>query len=312
VAPNGKFLYVSTTSGIFLYTIGSGGALTLKSSTAAFFQDDFAYTIAVDPSCTWLLDASALGVMYAIPISSTDGTSTLPAGATTPTVQLPGVLQSVQIAISGDDKNVFVAQGSSGTAVVPFTSTANVATTSPLGTASQIKVSGAGGSALSVAVDPSATPRLLYIGETVATTGTNTGGLRVINYSSMTEVSGSPFASGGLAPTAVLPKSTGDYVYVANRTVSGSSTGNIAGFAVTASGAVYSVTKNSSTASAGTNPVSLAEDNLKNYVLVVDSGGSPDLEGYTFDTTTLGKLDSAFTTSTGTDPVGAIQVVAAP
>ena len=56
----------------------------------------------------------------------------------------------------------------------------------------------------------------------------------------------------------------------------------------------------------------LAQDATGNYLLAVDSGGSPDLEAYTFDSTTAGKLDSAFTSTTGTDPVGAIAIAAAP
>jgi hypothetical protein len=58
--------------------------------------------------------------------------------------------------------------------------------------------------------------------------------------------------------------------------------------------------------------VGLTEDGLENYILVVDSGGSPDLEAYTFDTTTAGKLDSALSSSTGTDPVQAVAIAAAP
>ena len=48
----------------------------------------------------------------------------------------------------------------------------------------------------------------------------------------VTEISGSPFASQGLAPYSILPLATGDYVYVVNRQVSGSSTGVIAGFSI--------------------------------------------------------------------------------
>jgi 6-phosphogluconolactonase (cycloisomerase 2 family) len=144
--------------------------------------------------------------------------------------------------------------------------------------------------------------------------------LRAFSYSSLsstlTEISGSPYASGGLAPYSILPTpystSPGAYIYVANRTVSGSTTGSINGFALTSTGTTYTLTALTTTASTGIYPVSLAQDATGNYLLAVDSGGSPDLEAYTFDSTTAGKLDSAFTSTTGTDPVGAIAIAAAP
>jgi hypothetical protein len=157
---------------------------------------------------------------------------------------------------------------------------------------------------------------LFYVGETAATSGVNSGGLRVFNYNTLAEVSGSPYASGGLGPYAILPTphstTPGAYVYVANRTVSGGTTGNISGFSFTSTGTVYTLTALSSTAATGTTPVGLAQDSTGAYVLVVDSGGNPDLEAYTFDATTAGKLDSTFTTSTGTDPVTAGAVAAVP
>jgi 6-phosphogluconolactonase (cycloisomerase 2 family) len=160
-----------------------------------------------------------------------------------------------------------------------------------------------------VAVDPSS--RLLYIGETVATSGSNSGGLRVFNFSTLKEVSGSPYASGGLAPYSILPISTGDYVYVANRQTSSSSAGDIAGFSIAESDSVYSLTALGSTFKAGTHPVALAEDNSGTFVFTVSFGGSPDLTGYTFDSTNAGYLDSVISSTTGTDPVEASAIAAA-
>jgi hypothetical protein len=56
----------------------------------------------------------------------------------------------------------------------------------------------------------------------------------------------------------------------------------------------------------------MAEDSTGSVVLLVNSGGTPDLDVYTFDATTSGKLDSALTSATGTDPVGAVAIAAAP
>jgi hypothetical protein len=104
---------------------------------------------------------------------------------------------------------------------------------------------------------------------------------------------------------------TSNYVYVANKSVSGSSTGNITGFAITTTGTVYSLTSVSTVAS-GVSTIGLAEDSTGTYVFAVNSSGSPDLNVYTFDTTTAGKLVSYTTAATGSDPVQAVAITAVP
>lgn len=338
IAPNGAFLYVSTTSGIFLYSIGTGGALTLGNNSQPVFLDSTGYAIAVDSTSSWLLDASSGGglggVLYAIPINSTTGAVTGGTAATTPQLALASISAPQKMAITSDNKFVLVALGNSGTAIIPFAA-GTAANPMPVKlTASEvIPVKGTGGAAVSVAVDPQS--RLFYVGEVAAITGTsNTGGLRAFNYSALTTISttaatditGSPYASGGLAPYSILPTPTstganaGAYVYVGNRTVSGSSSGNITGFAMTTTGTTNTLTTLTTTAT-GAFPTSLAQDSSGAFVFVVDSGngtasGNPDLEGYNFDATTAGTLDSVLSSTTGTtaapDPVGAIVVVALP
>ena len=118
-----------------------------------------------------------------------------------------------QMVLSPDGDNLFVALGTGGTIVVPFSSL----NSNPLGsTATRIPVLTNSGSALSVAVDP--TDRLFYIGETLAVS--SSGGLRVFNYSSLTgtltQASGSPIASGDRAQCH-SSHGVRRYVYVANR-----------------------------------------------------------------------------------------------
>jgi len=134
--------------------------------------------------------------------------------------------------------------------------------------------------------------------------------LRVFNYSTLQEISGSPFAINGLAPSAILPFSTGKFVYVLNRQVSGSSTGVITGFSIAASNSTYTLTPLGKTFTVGTNPQSLVEDNTGNFIFAVNFGGSPDLTGYTIDSTNEGYLDNVISSATGTDPASAIQVAA--
>ncbi|HEY1766483.1 MAG TPA: beta-propeller fold lactonase family protein [Terracidiphilus sp.] len=309
IAPTGSFLYVSTVAGIYLYDINSNGGLTIGNNSGVVSSDP-ATSIAIDPSGAWLVDAvqgTSGFQLDATPITSS-GTFT---GGTVATRQYAVTNATVhQVVLSDDGQHVFTAVGAGGTVVVPFAS----GQSAPLGSnGTVIQPVTSGGSALSVAVDPSSTPRLFYIGESLASGGT-TGGLRIFNYSSLggtlTQVSGSPFPSGGLAPNAILPVANGDYVYVGNG--QGASTaGNITGFAITASSSAYTVASGSTVAT-GIQPFGLAEDSDSNFVLAASQSGNSDLEAYIFDATTTGKLDVALTSSTGTDPTQAIAVAAAP
>lgn len=306
IAPNGSFLCVSTTSGVFAYPLSSG-----KLGTATVVSTDQAYAIQVDATDSWLVEAiqGTGGVtLGAVPINSTTGANN-GSEVTASFAVTNAAVQPNKMVISADNSNIFVALGAGGTIVVPFSAT----TPFPTGIkATTISVANSGGSALSVGVDPSSTPRLFYIGETLANSAANSGGLRAFNYSSLgtsqlTQATGSPIASGGLAPNFILPITSCAYVYVANG--AGTSTaGNVAGFAIAASGTTYSLSAGS-TVSAGVQPLGLAEDSSSTFVLAVGSLGSPYFDAYTFDATTAGQLDSQITSSTA---AASLAIVAAP
>ena len=307
ISPNGGFLYVGTVVGIYVYSVGSNGALTILNG-GQVISSDFAFTMQLDPSGSWLLEAvSGIGAVNAIPLDPTTGL--ILSGATEQSVVVPSTaVRRVTVTQAGaPNPYVFVAMGNGGTAVIPFTA----ANTDPFGAVSVIKpINTTTGGSVAVAVDLSR--QLLYVGETVAVSGTNPGGLRVFAIganSAMTEITGSPYPSGGIGPGAILP--TSNYVYVANSTVSGSTGGNIQGFAITTTGTVYSLTS-VSTIAAGLTTIAMDEENTGTYLLAVNSGGTPDLNVFTFDTTTAGKLVSYATASTGSDPVQPVAVVAVP
>jgi hypothetical protein len=311
ISPNGGYLYVGTGGGIFVYSIGSGGVLTLLDNSQAI-SGDLPTAMAVDGTGAWLVESiGGSGVLSAIPISSSTGLVDSTRQVQTvnlPNTSLTGIADSPA---NSSSPYVFVAMGAGGTEVIPFTP----GNTNPFGTTTTLTniaaLHNTTGGATAVAVDPS--NRLLYIGETAAfTTGTQTGGLRVftITGSKVAEVAGSPYQTGGTGPSAIL--GTANFVYVANRAVSGSSTGNITGYPIASTGGVYSLGTLINTIAAGTNTVGLAEDSQGSYLLAVNLGGSPDLSAYTFDTTTSGKLDAGPTAATGTDPVQANAIVAVP
>jgi 6-phosphogluconolactonase (cycloisomerase 2 family) len=308
IDPTGSFLYVSTNAGIYLYTIGSGGSLTLYSQTPVS-GDVTAYAIQVDASGQWLLDASnSIGgpVLYADPINPTTGVLTLASGYNPPTVTLEstGSVSPSGIAISPDNTLVAVA---AGTATQTFTFAAghgNTGTTSPF--TGTVYTTPARGTAVSVAFGPGTS--FLYIGETgIFSSNSNSGGLRIIPIDSHvvgSEPSGSPYQSGGTGPHSILAAPNG-YVYVANWV--GSGTGNITAFLLNASSGP-SLTVQSNAVAAGAEPYGLVEDSTDSYMLAVSNGGSPLFDAYTFDANTAGRLDLSLTGSTGSSPIAIVAV----
>jgi len=306
VAPNGNFLYVSTVQGVYLYTVGSNGALTLGNGGAPITADP-ATTMQVDATNSWLVEGvSGVNALYAVAINSSTG-ELAAAGESDQTASLPAST-TVQLAISPTDSGtcnkcyVFVAMGSGGIEMVPF----NPANANPFGTSLlHINLVKSGGGANAIAVDPS--NRLLYVGESAALSSTQSGGLAVYTISAggANAISGSPYATGGTGPSSILPTADGNYVYVANRSVSGSSTDNITGFSVSTT----ALSQLGTVAAGPTGQIGLAEDSTGSYVLAVDLVGNPDLQAYSMSS---GMLTSVFTGATGIDPVGAVAVAAAP
>jgi hypothetical protein len=305
----GAYLFVSSTNGIFLYTIGSSGVLTLQNSSQAVVPDAAAYAIQVISTSAgkWLLDASnstsGQPYLYAFQL---DSTTHIPSGtlSTAPAVKLVAS-SSVSLggmAVSPDNTLVAVAEGSGGTQTFTFEA-GNTGSTSPFGT-TVYTTALKGSAALSVAFSPQTT--YLYIGESaVFTCSTNSGGLRIISITSgvpASEPSASPYPSGGTGPHAILPASNG-YVYVANW--QGTLTGNITVFLL-ASGPTLTVQSN--TVATGVEPSGILEDSKGNYVLATSNLGSTTFDAYTLDATTAGQLDTAISNSTGVGPVAIVAV----
>lgn len=304
------YLYVSSTAGVYIYTINSTtGALT---QGAQISQDTIATAIAVDPSGSWLLEALATGAINAIPITST-GAFDNGGTRTEQQVALAGV-QVQQMVIAPNHAFVAVALGSLGTQVFPFTSTSAatpIGNALTFGTALNPYIAPVNtanvGAAIAVAVDPQS--RFLYIGETAAfpSSTTNSGGLRAFSLATplaLTELSTSPYISGGTGPHAIQPNAAGDFVYVASW--QGTSAGLVTPFQVSSSGTTYTLSAQSGTVATGIQPFGMAEDDLDHFMLAVSSGGSPTFSAYIFDTTTVGKLDLTNSDKTATNPIAVV------
>ena len=311
VTPANTFLYAGTTNGIYAYSIGSDGSIAVLNNGTAVAQDVVATFMQVDSTGNYLLAAgvSTTTAAQTIGIYTIDTTTGLvtavpgsPVGLYTGSATAPTVVAPTGMLITPNNSYVYVSLGSLGVQVLTLGTggalTAGNAPTflPPIGTS----ISPADGG---LASDPNSA--FLFVAEI------NTG-LRVLTIGtggSLREVAGSPYAV-GTGPKGVALDTTGSYVYVANF-----GSNNISAFALTAASGKLTAIAGSPFASGGQMPLALINDNQKKYLAVINSGsngstGNSDLQLFSFDATTDGKLDPVSTATTGTDPTGPQSIAA--
>jgi len=298
ITPSNSLLYVAGSDVIYGYTISSAGALTsiLTSAQSQVLETAAISSMVVSPDGNWLLGLSVNeqeAVIDEYAISST-GQLTLETGAQYPLSGSAPIVPS-DIAIAPTGNYVAVALGTAGDVIFSF----NTSTGALTEVAQEIPPTA---SSADQALTFDSTGSTLY----VARSGTDSG---VVPYvlsnggATLTAAAGAPFALGTNAtgPSSILIDATGKYLYVGDKTSS-----SISAFSI-ASGGVLTALGGSPYA-AGTNVNALGEDSSGKYILATALGGSPDLQMYTIDTATPGKLDPATTASTGdpTEPAGAV------
>jgi len=285
VTPANTFLYVGVAgTGIFGSSINSGTGVPTLISSSVLVQDVAPLALTVDPSGKFLLvaglanGAAAVGE-YAI---NSDGTLSEITGSPVSIAFPSGTdttnLTVQSITVAPNSSFVFVTLGQLGVAPLPFNTSgalsANTVNIFPKATG------GVTNQDFGVAVNPTSTA--LFFGETNL-------GVRVFTIgSTFTEISGSPFKAGS-QPRSLQFDGTGDYLYAANST-----NGTISGFSVLASGTLTALT-GSPFPAVGNLPFELTIDQSKKFLLAVNSGGSPDLQLFSFDATTAGKIDPGAT-----------------
>jgi 6-phosphogluconolactonase len=292
ITPNNAVLYAAV-AGIGVYGLGinsSTGVATLI-NTSALVQDVAPVALTVDPSGQFLLVAGlANGVAavgeYAI---NSDGTLSEVGGSPISITFVAGTdttnLAVTNIAVAPNSSYVFVTLGQLGVAPLPFNTSGSLSPNTQI-IGPKATSSGIPNQDLGLAVNP--TSSALFVGETNV-------GVRVftIGTSSFTEISGSPFAAGG-QPRSLTFDGTGDYLYAA------SSTDNaISGYSVLASGSLTPIS-GSPFSSVGAQPFALALDQSKKFLFSANLGGTPDLQLFSFDSTTAGKLDPGATATNAT------------
>jgi 6-phosphogluconolactonase (cycloisomerase 2 family) len=285
VTPNNTFLYAGVAgTGVFGSSINSGTGVTTLVSSSVLAQDVAPIALTVDPSGKYLLVAGLANGAAAVGeyLINSDGTLSEITGSPVSIVFPPGTntsnLSVSSIAVAPNSSFVFVTLGQLGVAPMPFNTSgalsANTVIINPTAT------SGITNQDLGVAVNPSSTA--LFVGETNV-------GVRVFTIgSAFTEISGSPFKAGS-QPRAFQFDGTGDYLYVAN-----GADGTISGYTVLASGTLTALT-GSPFSAVGLRPSELTLDQSKKFLLSANTGGSPDVQLFSFDTTTAGKIDPGAT-----------------
>jgi 6-phosphogluconolactonase len=285
VTPGNTFLYAGV-AGIGVYGLsinGTTGVATLINSSA-LAQDVAPAALTVDPSGKFLLvaglanGAAAVGE-YAI---NSDGTLSVVTGSPFSIAFPSGTdttnLAIANIAVAPNSSYVFVTLGQLGVAPLPFNTSGGLSANTLI--INPKVISGITNQDLGLAVNPTSTA--MFVGETNV-------GVRVFTIgSSFTEISGSPFKAGS-QPRSLTFDGTGDYLYAAN-----GSDATISGYSVLASGTLTALS-GSPFSSVGAGPNALALDQSKKFLLSANLGGSPDLQLFSFDATTAGKLDPGAT-----------------
>ncbi len=293
VTPSDSYLYMgSAAGGIYVYTIGSNGALTLGNSGAPVATGVSPAVLRVDPTGKWLLGADSFaGEAYVFQIGSGGLLTSISSSVVTLNASIPA--NDLEITPNGD--YVFVSCGTAGIYTMSFnSSTGALAQINSVLTPKTTDAADYG-----MAISPSG--GYLFAAETV-TVG---GGVRVFSIATngdLSEASGSPYATASGA-FSVFVDASGSYLYVANR-----AQGTISGFLLSNSGALTGIA--GSPFSTGTDPQAMVEDNSKTYIAVICAGGSPDLEVFTFNGSTPGALVKFSTATTGTDPTDASSIAA--
>ncbi len=289
--PQGTFLYVATLAGpVVVYTIASNGTLTLGNGGDSVTSTFTPVWMTVDPTGNWLfLISSSTTTLLEYQINTTTGVLTQVGQGTALNTGSP-----TQVYVTPNDQNVYVALGTGGVDTFSFTSSSGA-----LSNHLHLNPLNSGGAADN-AITADKNSSFLFVGET----GSNVRVLKIGTGGSLSEVSGSPFAS-QLGPASIVVDSTNAYVYVANRTAS-----VITGYTLATTGVLTPLS--SSPFQTGTGPSSMSLDSTGKYLLVTCVGGSPDLQVFSFDATTAGKLDSVTTAATGTAAAGAISLSVVP
>ena len=294
--PDGSFLYVGISTGaVYVYVIGSNGALALGNGGQAVASMTVEPTyMAVDRKSNFLfIGSNTLAQMYEYQINTSTGALTTPAGNAQGYVTLSG--EPEQIYVAPNNQYIYVGEtpqygGSGGIDIFTLN-----ASTGALSNALHMNSKNTASYVDETLVSDS-NSKYLFAGETgcscVRAFTIGSGG-------ALSEVSGSPFTT-QVGPSAMAVDPTNTYLYVGSK-----NSNEIDGYQIGSSGALTPLSS-SPFSGAGVDPVAMALDETNTYLVVAAAQDYPDLEVFSFDATTAGKLDSVTNAKTGNDPTNPV------
>ena len=302
MSPNDKYLYASgSLGGIYEYLINSDGSISIQNNGSPVVQDVIVTAMQIDSTGTYLLaagvgvaaQAQAIGIYQ---INSSNGVLTALGGSPLTlflgTTKPPPLTTPTGLLITPDNTKVYVSLGNLGVQVLTLGTGGALSTGT--GTILPPYSKSTSPSDTGLASDPNS--KFLFVAEI------NTG-LRALSIGTggaLNEISGSPYTAGS-GPTAVIVDPTGAYVYVTNKQANAN---GIYGFNLNATSGQLTAITGSPFSSVGALPIAMAIDSSKKYLAVVNNGGNPDLQMFSFSTTTPGALVAGASATTGTDPTG--------
>ncbi|HEY0307113.1 MAG TPA: beta-propeller fold lactonase family protein [Acidobacteriaceae bacterium] len=308
INPKNTFLYIGTASGIYGYSIATGGALTALSSGAALASGYPVASMDVSPDGNWIavLSNTLTQGIYVYPLNTSTGlfstgseTTLVPGNGVPVTGSCSPVAQSIKFSpLESQQATTVVAAtfGCGGVATYTF----NNSTTS-------------GGVPAYVAYLAPTAATISYNGLAWTTNGTSlfvaSGGTDneilpfTVDTTGGTITAATPAQAVGTNPTAISFSKSQSYLYVTNAgnlTTPGST---VSGYAVSISSGTptFTALANAPYATNGNSPSAIGYDNSGAYMLVLNQTGPPDLLQYTVDTTsgTAGRLYVTASVSTG-------------
>ena len=291
VSPSNSFLYVASDSGtaspgIYLYSIGSTGALSAANNGAALVTDTIA-AMAVSPDGNWLFTLNIDGLtMTEYSVNKTTGalaaagTLVLPGTSCILTTVLP-VSQSCSVAVSPSEAYVVASLGVSGDAVFSYSSSGGIGNNGAFTTISSgYSVSNPVGD-FSVVLDSN---NYLYTAQTSSVT--------VYGISSITSIAdeGTVSYAAGSVPRAVTLSLDDSFLYTANE-----GAGTISGFGISGSGSLNEVA--GSPVAGPPNVSALGVDNTGDYMVAVGYDANTGVRLYSISST--GALTQVVATGSG-------------
>jgi 6-phosphogluconolactonase len=295
INPANTILYVGGLGVIYGYTISTTGALTpIESGSNVALANANVVSMAISPDGQWLFALDANGVTIDEFQIQSGGVLASAAGASY-AVTNGGTVVPTSIRVSQNTSSPWLAisLGTAGDILYSFTTSTGAITE-----VTQVNPPTTSSADQALAFD--AAGATLY----VARSGTS-GGLipyTIGTNGSLSAVSGAPYALGS-GPASIVLDATGKYVYVGNKV-----SGTISGFSIGTGAVLTALAGSPYTSGAGVS--SLGRDNSGDYLLATAVGGSPDVQMYSFSSTTPGVLTTSGTASTGDpyEPAGAVSV----